>query len=154
MPHGKKGADLQRYERMHELSFHRAYNEFLKGRKYTNETGLLPGELAEDLRDDDEVEAHMTNIEIVMDAPAEADVAIESSATVARGPAPVSPRACCSKALGDAPNEASRAGESDAKAVRRMGYDPRGPWLIGPRITPIDALPEHDPPPCMRVFPY
>src|SRR4051812_6771955 len=40
---GPSGANLLRYERMHELAFHRAYGAFLKGRQEAAETGLLPG---------------------------------------------------------------------------------------------------------------
>jgi hypothetical protein len=40
---GAAGTNLLRYERMHELSFHRAYGGLLKGRKEAAETGLPPG---------------------------------------------------------------------------------------------------------------
>jgi hypothetical protein len=38
-----EGAKLLRYERKHELAFHRAYDAFLKGRKEAARTGLPPG---------------------------------------------------------------------------------------------------------------
>jgi hypothetical protein len=40
---GATGSNWQRYERMHELAFHRAYNALLKGRERSEETGLPPG---------------------------------------------------------------------------------------------------------------
>src|SRR3954463_12792685 len=35
--------DFLRYERMHDLSFHKAYGAFVKGRKESLKTGELPG---------------------------------------------------------------------------------------------------------------
>src|SRR4051812_25225825 len=40
---GPSGGNLLRYERMHELAFHRAYGAFLKGRQEAAETGGVPG---------------------------------------------------------------------------------------------------------------
>ena len=40
---GPAGSNWQRYERMHELAFHRAYGAFVKGREKAAETGRSPG---------------------------------------------------------------------------------------------------------------
>jgi hypothetical protein len=41
---GPDGAHLLQHERAHELHFHRAYQAFIKGRKESARTGLLPGQ--------------------------------------------------------------------------------------------------------------
>jgi hypothetical protein len=51
---GPSGANLMRYERMHELAFHRAYGALLKGRKEAAETGLAPGAPDEAIEDEDQ----------------------------------------------------------------------------------------------------
>ncbi len=88
VPHGKKGADLQRYERMHELSFHKALSAFEKGRAYQVKTGLLPGMLEpvepEDLIEEEE--AAVPETAVATEAP-EAPISAEA--------APVSPWASC-----------------------------------------------------------
>jgi hypothetical protein len=43
LPGGATGANWLRYERMHALSYHRAYSAFLKGREKAAETGQAPG---------------------------------------------------------------------------------------------------------------
>ncbi len=84
VPHGKDGADLQRYERMHELSFHKALSAFEKSRAYQVKTGLLPGMLEpvepEDLIEEEEAVA--SEVAVTTEAP-EAPVSAEA--------APVSP---------------------------------------------------------------
>ena len=44
---GPTGSNWLRYERMHELAFHRAYNAFVKGRETEVEPGVAPGKLNE-----------------------------------------------------------------------------------------------------------
>ncbi len=46
---GKLGAQLLQQYRTYDIQYHRAYNAFLKGRKETTKTGLLPGQPVPDI---------------------------------------------------------------------------------------------------------
>jgi hypothetical protein len=50
---GPSGSNLLRYERMYELSFHRAYGAFVKGRKEAAATGVPPGAPVEGVEGDE-----------------------------------------------------------------------------------------------------
>jgi hypothetical protein len=104
---GPDGANLLRYERMHDLSFHRAYGAFVKGRKEAAATGVPPG------------------------APIEADEADEIDAGPAReltsiaDPGPV--RAPAAGTPREPSGEVSARPKSLAQAVARNEAKPAGP---------------------------
>ena len=70
LPEGPTGANWLRYERMHELAFHRAYAAFLKGRK---EAAAASDEAASGAEHDRHKSKHMTN-NCITKPPSESEV--------------------------------------------------------------------------------
>jgi len=109
VPEGAAGANWLRYERMHELAFHRAYKALVGGREKAAETGLPPGAPNEA----NEVDADDSSIKEV------------ETSVAATGPDPGPPAPPAARFVGEvsalaktiagamAPNEAKKTGRTN-----------------------------------------